>query len=207
MRLHSAPVSRWNVTWLWLPCMPTSIVIIARDPCPTLLIPKTSSGTSSTVFTFGLIARHFDWKWFFCPHLWRVWPFAGHWRFPCWYPQNLHSGRMDGSRGHRMFWGGSFFCCVLTAPTDSSVPLAISFNCWLVCSDALQMSMALDKVRSFTCRRRSRTLSSRTPRTKRSCKISSSVISSWAQVFAITCSSVTYALMLSPGSCLWLLKW
>ena len=110
-----------------------------------------SYGISSTAFTFGLVDRHLDWKWFFCPHLWQICPLAGQWRFPCWYPQNLHSGRWrGGSRGLRAFGGGS----VLTAPTDSSVPLVIKFNCWLVCSEALQMSIALDKVRSFTRKRR-----------------------------------------------------
>ena len=90
------------------------------------------------------------------------------------YPQNLHSGRWrGGSRGLRVFGGGS----VLTAPTDSSVPLVINFNCWLVCSEALQISIALAKVRSFTRKRRSLIFSSRTPRTKRSRRISSGVIS------------------------------
>ena len=41
-------------------------------------------------------------------------------------PKTLHSGQWrDGSRGLRVFGGGS----VLTAPTDSSVPLVINFYC------------------------------------------------------------------------------
>ena len=122
-----------------------------------------------------------------------------HWRFQCWYPQNLHSGHLRaGSHGLHVFGGGS----VLTAPTDSSVPLIMNFNCWLVCSEALQMLIALVKVRSFTRKRSSLIFSSQTPRTKRSHRILSGVISSWAQFFAITHSLVTYALMPSPGSCL-----
>ena len=86
------------------------------------------------------------------PHLWQVCPLAGHWWFPCWYPQNLHSGRWRGwSRGLCVSGSGS----VLTAPTDSSVLLVINFNYWLVCSEALQMLIALVKVRSFTRKRRS----------------------------------------------------
>ena len=78
----------------------------------------------------------------------------------------------------------------------------VNFNCWLLCSEALQMLIALVKVRSLTRKRSSLIFSSQTPRTKRSHRILSGVISSWAQFFAITHSLVTYALMPSPGSCL-----
>ena len=55
-------------------------------------------------------------------------------------PQNQHSGCfLEFS-----LW--SFLCSVLNVPTVPSVVLAIIFNCWLVCSVTLHISIALYKV-------------------------------------------------------------
>lgn len=91
--------------------------------------------------TCAMLDRYFDWKWFLCLHLWQVCPDTEHWRFPWLYPQSMHSGRLSASRG--------FLAFCLTAPTESSLTLLMSFNRWLVCFAALQISIAFCKVRSL----------------------------------------------------------
>ena len=75
-----------------------------------------------------------------------------------------------------------------------------------VCSVALIKSTAFCNVKSFHQSNLSRILSSRIPSTVLSRKISSGVILSCWQFFAIVLNSVRYDAMLSPGSWLRLLN-
>ena len=82
----------------------------------------------------------------------------------------------------------------------------ISLTCCSVCSMALIKSTACCNVKSFHRSNLSRILSSRILSTLLSRKISSGVILSCWQFFAIVLNSVRYDAMLSPGSWLRLLN-
>ena len=137
------------------------------------------------------------------PHRWHFWPNAGHFFFPCDVPHLPHVPRDD--------------CCLLFAARDCIDDLLLlerpcfntftfalapmSFTWCSVCSAGLMRSTAFYNVKSLYRSSLSRILSSRIPKTILSRKISSGVISSCWQFFAIVLSSVRYAAMFSPGSC------
>ena len=153
---------------------------------------STASWTAETLlFNPRGLARHLWAKWFMPPQLKHVLPYAGQWR-PCTIPQFPHS--LDGllnacdlsCRSSSNFPADPAFCDAWTAVS----PPVICLTCCWVCFEDLIMSTACWRDKSFKRRSLSRTRSSRMPSTRRSRNISSGVIVSCAQFFAIVRSSV-----------------
>ena len=142
------------------------------------------------------------------PHRWHFWPNAGHFFFACDVP---HLPQVPRDNRCLLFAArdGIDDLLLFERPCFNTFTFALalmSFTWCSVCSAALMRSTAFRNVKSLYRSSLSRILSSRIPKTILSRKISSGVISSCWQFFAIVLSSVRYAAMFSPGSCLRLLN-